>query len=381
MTLFLSYTREDEDAAAEIAEWLRTQGLEVYDWQDAPSRGGLFPQQLENAIVTASAFVAVVSPDYLTSVWCRRERMLAIHMESYQQSVDPGRQFLHVLEVRKTEHLNTGFPSGYDWHDATAPEARARNLPNLLRRLLPSSQAAPVVREASITAAIPSFRNRDEELQRITRGLTNPSGDHFWLVTAPPARGKSWLLDRLSTEMMGARSGRADPPDTAWDGRLLDVREQSLNVRGNVSLLLARMFGLSGPGPGGEETLREIARRIIGSGRPHMCLLDSAELLERRTARQLRGSLSHVYALVQEAGNIDVRLGFVVASRREDEWRGIFPGPRLSDLLLTEFKVNVVRAALEDLARQMNRTFSTPLLFDLADRVLRLSEGLPALLT
>src|SRR5262249_42169369 len=115
--------------------------------------------------------------------------------------------------------------------------------------------------------------------------------------------------------------------------------------------------------------------------RPHMCLLDSAELLERRTARQLRESLSHVYALVQEGGNIDVRLGFVVASRREDEWRGIFPGPRLSDLLLTEFKVNVVRAALEDLARQMNRTFSTPLLFDLADRVLRLSEGLPALLT
>src|SRR5262249_39469999 len=171
MTLFLSYAREDEDAAAEIAGWLRAQGLEVYDWQDALRRGGPFPQQLEDAIVTASAFVAVVSPAYLNSPCGRRERMLAIHVESSQQSVDPGHQFLHVLEVRETEHLDTGFLAGYDWHDATTPEARERNLPNLLRRLLPSGHAAPVVRAASVNAAIPSFRNRDEELQRITRGL------------------------------------------------------------------------------------------------------------------------------------------------------------------------------------------------------------------
>lgn len=387
MTIFLSYAREDERVAAEIAEWFGRQGLNVYDWQDGTRRGGQFPDQLEDAIVTATAFVALVSPDYLTSVWCRRERMLAIYMESYQKSVDSTRQFVHVLEVRKTDHVAAGFLGGYDWRDATTAQSRKKNLPDLGQRLAQPVPPASLSKPAVLKAAAP-FRNRDDELRRITNALNSPGGDHFWLVTGPPALGKSWLLDRLSAQLIGSRprltdeSGPAGESGGGWGGRLLDVREQDLlDLRTDDSLLLARMFGLDRPGTDGDEMLREIARQIIGGGRPYLCLLDSADLLEPRTAKRLREGLSKICTLIQRAGKLDVRLGFVVASRREHEWRGIIPEPRMADVALTEFKVVVVRAALDDLARRMGHTFASTDLFDLADRVLRFSEGLPAVLT
>ncbi len=83
---------------------------------------------------------------------------------------------------------------------------------------------------------------------------------------------------------------------------------------------------------------------------------------------------------MQQAGHIEVRLAFVVASRREAEWRGVVPAPRLSPLPLTEFTVEVVRHALDDLATQMHRTFAASELQQNAVWVHRLSEGLPALL-
>ena len=128
-------------------------------------------------------------------------------------------------------------------------------------------------------------------------------------------------------------------------------------------------------------TLREIAQEIIRGGQPYLCLLDSAELLDEATAAALRKFLSQIHQHVQQGGDIEVRLGLIVASRREDEWRGVTPAPRLFPLPLTEFKVNVVEDALRDLAVQMGgRAFSQSWFQQNAARTHRLSEGLPALL-
>ena len=83
---------------------------------------------------------------------------------------------------------------------------------------------------------------------------------------------------------------------------------------------------------------------------------------------------------MQETGTKDVRLALIVASRRQNEWRGVFPDPRLEPLSLTQFKPDVIRGALQDLAGKMHRTLGPANLNRDAARVYRLSEGLPALL-
>jgi len=75
-----------------------------------------------------------------------------------------------------------------------------------------------------------------------------------------------------------------------------------------------------------------------------------------------------------------VRLALVVASRREDEWRGVSPHPRLSALPLTEFSRTIIQQALYDLARAMGRDPYRVNLKSTADSVRDLTEGLPALL-
>src|SRR5262249_24878879 len=61
-------------------------------------------------------------------------------------------------------------------------------------------------------------------------------------------------------------------------------------------------------------------------------------------------------------------------------WRGVTPAPRVSQLPLTEFSPDVVEAALRDLAREMERTYDAAYFRRNAQRVHRLTEGLPALL-
>jgi hypothetical protein len=162
--------------------------------------------------------------------------------------------------------------------------------------------------------------------------------------------------------------------------RLVDLRSQRPGVRGDAAALLALLFGRTSPAVTDDETLFSIAQEIIGTGRPHLCLLDSAELLAGETASTLRKFLSQIYRLVQDAGRIDLRLTFIVASRRDDQWKGVSPAPRLSPLPLTEFNADVVRQALHDLSAEMGRTFSQAEFRNNATRVYGLTEGLPALL-
>jgi hypothetical protein len=145
-------------------------------------------------------------------------------------------------------------------------------------------------------------------------------------------------------------------------------------------LLIANLFGLAPSVTMTQSTLRDIARGISRDGRPYLCLLDSVELLGGETVQSLRSYLSQIYDLVRRAGSIDVRLALVAASRQQAEWQGAVPEPRPATLPLTEFKVEVVRQALDDLAQQSRRSFLLSESRQNALRIHRLTEGLPALL-
>lgn len=371
--LFLSYAREDSQVGREIAGWFNGHGFRCNVWED-PQQNSRFIERIENDINSADAFFALLSPDFLASAWCRFERELALQREIDLRATDPDRSFLHVLKIAETPSLAAGFLSSYGRVDLTIPENRDSLLSALMTTLgLPPSGSADAV-NGSPRPAITMFRNRHDELQKVKNGLTNAGGPHFWLLNAPPELGKTWFLGRLSMEVMIAEPDR-------WVVRLVDLREHSAEILADAGKILAYLLRLPTVPDGEPETLQNLARIVSSGGKSYLCLLDSAELLPDETASALRRQLGHIYEFVQQAGNINVRVAFVVASRRDDKWRGVAPYPRLTSVSLTEFSENVVVHALFTMAEQMNRSYlGQAFLRNHGEFTHHLSEGLPALL-
>lgn len=381
MAFFLSYAHEDSEIGGMIAAWLREHGHDVHDWLDPGQRGGRFMARIEKAIRDADAFFAVLSPSFMASNWCRREREMALQVDQYLQAGNAGYEFIHVLMIENIQPVDTGFLGGYDWVDLTDRRLLDTRLSELMSRLgsadrLTAGRPDRVNSDLAIDnsdPAAPMFRNRQDELVRVIRGLANAAGPHFWLVIAPPQLGKTWFVKRVAADISKADS-------VEWVTRLVDMRAEPPEALGDVAAMLERIFALEEPVTVGPDTFRRIAQGIARSGMPHLVVLDNAELLDEKTAASLRSCLSHIHRLVRDAGRPGVRLGLIVASRRDDEWRGVTPEPRLTALPLTEFKPDVVQQALADLALEMHRTFASVELAKIAAAVYRLSEGLPAVL-
>ncbi|HUA27271.1 MAG TPA: TIR domain-containing protein [Streptosporangiaceae bacterium] len=370
--LFLSYAEEDAKTGVEVAKRLADQGLDVFYWQDPRRRGGRFIERIEKAIGQADAFVALLSPSFMASRWCQQERELAMQREHDLQAREPGSVFIHVLKISDTQAEQAGFLRSYDWRDLTSPQSWEQELRGLADRIRPGA-AGPGPGIASplpgLLAAESAFYGHRYDLDKVVAGLASESGPHFWLAIAPPALGKSWFLRRIGAAM-------AAPGNPGWTSHLVDVREEPSDVRTDANALLARLLGLAEVPAAGAEALRDAAADISESGRSCLCLLDSAELLDEQTSGALRASLSRIYRLLSPPG----RLALVVASRRDDQWRGTVPDPRLTSLRLGELNDDDVRRALRDLASQMDARVSPAAVRQASDLVLRLSQGLPVLL-
>ena len=372
--LFLSYAEEDGETARKVADCLRQQQhIDVYLWQDVKERGGRFIRQMERQLNAASGFIALDSPHFAASPWCHREAELAILREVQLQRTQPDANFIRVLKLADTPRRSIGFLDGYDMFDLSEPGTLAYHVGRLAASL-GSAVSAPSAQPAGKPddQPPPTFRNRDDELDNVLRGVTNSAGPHFWLVIAPPQLGKSWFLDQLALRI-------GEDPDN-WSARRVNVRDYPDDARSDVPWLLGQLFMSDGPSVSVEpEALERIATEILARKRPHLCMLDSAELLSPETAQGLKKAVSEIYRLVLEGDKRNVRIAFVVASRRDEEWRRVTGQPRLSLLPLSEFKLSIVTAALRDLAVQMDRT---PRYAEThAAVVYQVSEGLPALLS
>jgi hypothetical protein len=128
------------------------------------------------------------------------------------------------------------------------------------------------------------------------------------------------------------------------------------------------------------DNLQKRAIEILRSDKSLLIQLDSAELLDDDFVRTLRSCLSQLSREVNKGKKKDVRLAFMVASRRDQPWLGVTPKPRLKALQLSEFKSEVMYEALQDLSESMRRRTDDSELRQLAALVHRRSEGLPALL-
>jgi TIR domain len=373
--LFLSYAEEDGERARKIVDWFTQRNIAVYYWEDPAHRGGRFIEEMERQLSTADAFLALVSPHFIESPWCHREKELAILREIELQRGHQGAKFIRVLEIAETPHPVNGFLDAYDRFDLTDPGTMEEKLGGMMASLKladprPSSESVA----APAAGLVPSFRNREDELDSVLRGITNAGGPHFWLVIAPPQLGKTWFMDQLAIKL------REEP--TNWTARRVDVRDCPDDVRANVPWLLGQLFWLDTPPASADNrALRQIAAEVSDRRRPHLCLLDSAELLTDETVTSLRSAVDEIYRMVLDANSRGVRIAFVAASRRDDEWRRVTGQPRLTLLPLSEFKPGVVMDTLRDLAGQMDRQFGPAELRAHADRVYEASEGLPALLT
>lgn len=217
-----------------------------------------------------------------------------------------------------------------------------------------------------------SFVNRERELETLLQNLTNPAGEHFWLILAPPHLGKSWLLQKLATQLVAQENN-------SWGIKYIDLRKEPLEARIDADMLLNVFFELGSNVRIDRDAITQIAINIARSRQSWLCILDSAELLEEAASIPLRQHLGQIHETLSQAGHTDIRLTFVAASRRRhSEWQGISPMPRFSHLTLTHFNTPVVNRALRD--KVSGRKFGDDWLQQNAERLRWETEGLPALL-
>src|SRR5258708_14263903 len=163
--LFLSYAEEDGERARKIAEWFTQRGVPVYYWEDPAHRGGQFVGEMERQLSAADAFLALVSPKFIESPWCHRETELAILREIELQRGNPAARFIRFLKIADTPHPVNSFLDAYDTFDLTSPSTMEQQLDSVAASLpLPGSQLLSTAAAAPATRRVPSFRNRDYEL-------------------------------------------------------------------------------------------------------------------------------------------------------------------------------------------------------------------------
>jgi hypothetical protein len=371
MLVFLSYAEEDGTAAAEVATALSKHGASVYWFQKPAERGQRFLRRIETVMSRADRFIALMSPSFLASLLCNRESEFAIHREDDMQAIDPTASFVTVLEVVPTPIARAGLLRSYDWLRARDSHAREAVLAQLVASI-PSSDAEIPGHDGEDEPWFPSFRNRDNEIEEVVRGLTNVAGTHFWLVIAPPQLGKTWFINHLAMKLLEERDG--------WAGRRVDLKDQPDGERWDARRLIEQLFGVDRLAEGFSAACRQVAQVVLRRRKFHLCILDSTEQLDRESIGELRAYLGEIYRIIQQARNHDVRLVVVAASRRDDGWQKVQRGPRFGLLPLTEFSLEVVQRALDDLALKMGFRMSPPEMWQNARIVREMSEGLPALL-
>ena len=117
--LFLSYAHIEAGWAEAFLKTLcdefqvRT-GKQVTVWHDAKTLrlGQKWTAEIEDGIRSAAAFLAIVSPSYLNSPWCTRERGIALEkkLEALKVELNPDEATALALAIDDEEVAGTRYP-------------------------------------------------------------------------------------------------------------------------------------------------------------------------------------------------------------------------------------------------------------------------------
>ena len=381
--MFLCYAREDSAQVDELEQVLREAGFPV--WRDTAD---LWPGQnwranIQRAITDgALVFLACFSSRSLARPVRYQNAELALAAE--QARLHPaGDSWLIPVRFDRCVLPELDLGGGRNLGEIQRADLFGDRADTATGRLVAAVAAVlNVVPDGGIrtpTRVNEKFLDRIEELERVLHALNNPSGAHFWLVIGPPGLGKSWFLKQLESKA-------AQPAAGGWVSTMVDLRHgeevgpDEAGQKDESITVLRRLFDLEQPTSSEPEyDHRRVAQKIIRAGRPWLCLLDGAELLQASTVARLRQHLGGIHRLIQGAGNAHARLAFVVGSRRYSGWGGLAPYPRLSVLPLTGFEFSVVQDALEGLARRMPAVHSGAELRKDAALIQHATKGMPEL--
>jgi hypothetical protein len=359
--VFLSYASADSAVAEQITRDWRERGVDVFRFGEPEHQGQIIVDEIERQIRAADAFVALISPAYWTSEWCKRESRLAIRRENNLR-----RQFIFVVRVAPTSPDDAGMLGDYSWVDAAGSLTVSR-LDNIAVALRLGR------RPTGDNVTFPGFHNRADELNKLLGALQTTGVKDLWVVVSPPLMGKTWLLAKVEKELVNA--------SPSWSVHRLDLRREPTELRFDPARLVTALLQVADVAADRleEDDLESIALAVNERAEPLLFILDSADLITATCATAARAALTAIHHIVRTTGRRE-RFALVVGTRRHDEWRGLGPdaltGQRFEPLHLTQFTNDVVYQALLDLKIDIGKEQR----WSHAVRLQRLSEGLPALL-
>lgn len=350
--VFLSYASKDNGVAGTLVKRLKEHGFEVFSYEETDL--GQFVPAIADELGQADRFIALLSRHYQQSPWCMAEWNTAFRLSTSSRT---NRPVITVCQVGAFDEPLQAFLGNYARQDLLAPVET--KLPALLGAL----GVGPVVAEGG------RFRNREEELRNLLNALRLTSGQDLWVVAAPPRMGKSWFLREVQRRLTAASWGET---------RLLDLAQRP-ELWSAPARVVVELLGVDVEPDGDsltEDEIEDMASELSLRNNHQLYLLDSAERLDRDTAREVRGALTEVYAHIAER-LLRKRCSIIIGTRRPDPWRGLgrYTQFRFRNLSLSEFKLDVIEEAVGD-----GVDAEASLVRKAAVLLQQESDGLPALL-
>jgi hypothetical protein len=242
--IFLSYRSLEVDFALRLAADLKNAGISLWmDRLDGIQSGDDWRRSIEQALTheTCAAVVAVLSPDYVHSEYCRNEMARAnrLHIPIYPVLLRAVPDDAWPLEIERIQYVDFR-----QWLDAQTYHERLVSLLDILKAAHPEQQGTvPDAETRYLTSLIADLESKRGVLQYIELSAETD--------ILPDVRPQPTLEDEWGFELLVDRAQTAEtqePLDTPFTGMA------------EVLAHHARFVLIGEPGAGKTTTLRRLAR-------------------------------------------------------------------------------------------------------------------------
>ncbi|HET9255398.1 MAG TPA: TIR domain-containing protein, partial [Pseudonocardiaceae bacterium] len=207
--VFISHSSKDNERAAEVRDWLRADGHDVfldYDREDGIGGGDPWEERLYEELRRADVLLCVVTTDYVTSQCCFGEIMTAKTL---------GAKLMPLAYEEGVRHPQLGDLQHIAYHGGQARE----RICGVLREIDVTGGAGwpddrspfPGLRAFDVGMHRAFFGRRDEvaELACLLRSLANRGEEQIVIIVGPSGCGKSSLVRAGLLHAMAGEPGWA----------------------------------------------------------------------------------------------------------------------------------------------------------------------------